>query len=379
MTFKHEVFKKYQIQAESKSDWLELYHGGEVGNLTVLKKNFKILSPKAKLKLPSTGSGKIGISTTTDKNVARRYSSAFGNKNILALYLKKNAKVHTINSQGKGIDEVMTDEELLDLQAKGYDAVYDVGSEEKEYRILNAKNVKTEISAKTIGVSESLQLPEIKWSYPTDKELLNEVHSEYAIEKLVNPNMNSYPTDKDYLGFMQSLKEVSKPERLDPKTLKGRHIWKSYDDLEKTVKSFGLPKKPETMLEAIKKGEPLPMPIVVKRRNGELEVLGGCTRSGIAALANQHITALVIDEKTANEKMADTIERYADKQGEEEKRQGAYQKMKDYYLHSKQRPKWINNDEQFYAYLAEYLYRRVAELRGLPERDWVTEKVKKGK
>jgi len=232
---------------------------------------------------------------------------------------------------------------------------------------------------KKYRIKASLDLPEIKWSFPTDKELLSEIHSEHAVEQLVNPNMNSYPTDKEYLGFLQSLKEVSKPERLDPKTLKGRHIWKNYDDLEKTVKSFGLPKKPESMLEAIKKGDPLPMPIVVRRRNGELEVLGGCTRSGIAALANQHIVAFVIDEKTANEKMADTIERYADKQGEEEKRQGAYQKMKDYYLHSKQRPKWVNNDEQFYAYLAEYLYRRVAELRGLPERDWVTEKVKKGK
>ena len=76
--FKSKVFRKYSIQA--KSGWLELYHGGELGNLTLLKKDFKILSPKSKLKLPSTGGGKIGLSATTDKNVARRYSSVFGNE-----------------------------------------------------------------------------------------------------------------------------------------------------------------------------------------------------------------------------------------------------------------------------------------------------------
>lgn len=120
---------------------IELYHGGDADNLAALKKKFEILSPESKLKLPSTGGGKIGLSTTTDKKIARQYSSVFGNKDVLTLYLKNNAKIYDVDSKGKGIDDFMANEDILALQSKGYDAVRDTGSKEKEYRILSAKNI----------------------------------------------------------------------------------------------------------------------------------------------------------------------------------------------------------------------------------------------
>lgn len=234
------------------------------------------------------------------------------------------------------------------------------------------------VSSDAHTVEKSLQLPEIKWSYPTDKELLNEINSEFDVEQLFI--YSPWPKKEEYVEALKDLKEVSKPENLDPKALKGRHLWKSYDDLVKTVKSFGLPKDPESMLEAIQKGNALPMPIIVRRRNGEMSVLGGCTRSGIAALSGQNITGLVIDEKLANEKMADRLEQDAEKEAEEEKRKDIYQKIEDYYCHNKEKPEFEGNDK-FYAHVAEFRYRKIAGLRGLPQREWIysTEELKKQK
>ena len=59
----------------------------------------------------------------------------------MKLFLRENSKVFAIDSKGEGIDETLTDEELLDLQAKGYDAVSDLSHDEKEYRLLNVKNI----------------------------------------------------------------------------------------------------------------------------------------------------------------------------------------------------------------------------------------------
>ena len=234
----------------------------------------------------------------------------------------------------------------------------------KKIEVLN----KSEIISDAHTVEESLQLPEIKWSYPTDKELLNEIQSEFDIEKLLISD--TWPKKEHYAEAVKDLKAVSKPERLDPKALKGRHIWKSYDDLVKTVKSFGGPKDPESMLAAIEKGDALPMPIIVRRRNGEMTVIGGCTRSGIAALSNQKITGLVIDEKLANEKMADSMELDTEKESQEEKKKDIYKKIGDYYIHNKEKPEFEDQDK-FYAHVAEYRYRKIAELRGLPKREWI--------
>lgn len=220
---------------------------------------------------------------------------------------------------------------------------------------------------KRVLASETLDLPEIKWSYPTDKELLNEVQSELDIEKLFI--FETWPKQEDYKEAVQDLKKVSTSAQLDPKTLKGRHLWKSYEDLCKTVKSFGGPKDPDSMLAAIKSGNPLPMPIVVERRNGDKEILGGATRSGIAALAHQPITALVINEKAANENMADRLEAETDhlngySGANVSQIEHIYKQVKDYYLGSGKTPVFETNQDKFYAHLADFKYSRVAKLRG---------------
>ena len=131
----------YRSKVLAASGWIELFHGSDIDNLQKLKKEITILTPEEKRHLPSTGLGKIGLSTTTDKNVAQRYSQVFGSRKIMKLFLKDSAKVFAIDSKGQGIDETLTDDELLDLQAKGYDAVSDLTHDEKEYRLLNVKNI----------------------------------------------------------------------------------------------------------------------------------------------------------------------------------------------------------------------------------------------
>ena len=215
----------------------------------------------------------------------------------------------------------------------------------------------------------SLNIPQIKWRYPTDKELLNELQSEYFIETLFITA--TWPKSNDYERAIVSLKAVSKPQKLNPKTLKGKHIWDSYEDLRKIVKQFGIPKDPDSMLKAINEGEALPMPIVVKYRNGNLELLGGATRSGIANLADQPIVALVIDEKKANELMATEIEKKAEKDAQDESKQHIYEQVRDYYLNQKKKPSFADVHDQFFAHLAEFQYRKIAKLRGYPEREWI--------
>jgi hypothetical protein len=116
-----------------------IYHGGDIQNLKSLLKNFVILSPEEKLKLPSTGGGHIGLSASTIKEKALNYSLAFGNDKVLVMELLPSAKVLKIK---KEIDS-LTYIELEDLQKKGYDFIIeDHNDAENEIRILNSNKVR---------------------------------------------------------------------------------------------------------------------------------------------------------------------------------------------------------------------------------------------
>ena len=173
-----------------------------------------------------------------------------------------------------------------------------------------------------------------------------------------------WPTKSHYQSAVEDLKKVSEPEELNPKNLKGRHIWNTYEDLVKTVKSFGGPKDPDSMLEAINSGKSLPMPIVVKNRNGDLHIAGGATRSGIANLAGQTITALVIDEKKANELMADRLEKKGYQDVVDEGAEHLWEGIKDYFLGDGPKPT-ITKDEKFAAHLIGIRLDKIARLRGI--------------
>lgn len=90
--------------------------------------------------MPSTGGNKVGLSSSTDKSIALRYSKVFGNNKVLKFTLS-GAKVYTVDTKGKGLDEFLTNEEIETIQKK-YDAIQDIGCPEKEYRILTNKGVR---------------------------------------------------------------------------------------------------------------------------------------------------------------------------------------------------------------------------------------------
>lgn len=135
--FYSSIISKYHIVTSSA---VELYHGGDIDNLKALKKRFTILNPDEKSGVPSTGGNKVGLSSSTDKSIAMRYSHAFGNNKLLKFTLAPDAKIYTIDSKGKGIDETLSNEEIAEIQ-KNHDAIRDVGCQEKEYRILKDRHI----------------------------------------------------------------------------------------------------------------------------------------------------------------------------------------------------------------------------------------------
>lgn len=211
--------------------------------------------------------------------------------------------------------------------------------------------------------SSILTLKRILWSYPTDQEILNEIRTELDIEKLFISEM--WPTATDYNRAVQTLKKVSTPEQLNPWQIKGKHLWKSYEALVNTVTRFGGPKDPESMLEAIKNEKPLPMPVAVRKRNGDLELLGGNTRAGIANLAKQPITALVIDEIEANDLMADKLEKDAEIDADKKNNEDIYNAIKAYFLEDGDKPVFDVKKDAFFAHICAIRFARIAKLRGL--------------
>lgn len=117
-----------------------VYHGGDINNLKSLNKSFRILTPDEKRILPSTGGGNIGLSASTNKSIAKRYSSVFGNDYVLAIKVDPSANIHGIDTDGNGIDMYLYDSEgNLKAELANYDAIVelDKGAEE-ELRILNS-------------------------------------------------------------------------------------------------------------------------------------------------------------------------------------------------------------------------------------------------
>lgn len=117
-----------------------IYHGGNCNNLKLLYNKFEILSSEEKMKYISTGGGNFGLSTTVEKSIAKKYSSVFGCKYVLSIKVKQNAKFLFIDTEGKGIDELYTYNELEKL-SNDYDAVIEIDEgAEREVRILKPDN-----------------------------------------------------------------------------------------------------------------------------------------------------------------------------------------------------------------------------------------------
>lgn len=128
--------KKYKSAEEFVKAQKEIYHGG--AGVDALKNDVNILSPEEKLKMPSSGGGNIGLSTTDNKNYAIQYSQSIGGRNDVAtLYINPKAKIYDIGN--KHIDEFSSDE--LTKLAEKYDVIK--SSEENEYRIITKNGAVT--------------------------------------------------------------------------------------------------------------------------------------------------------------------------------------------------------------------------------------------
>lgn len=136
-----------EAKGKSLEDFLKaqgtpVYHGG--AGIDELNKGVKILSPEEKLKLPSSGGGFIGLSTTADKNYAKQFSKNIaGREDVAELFISPNAKIKEISG---AIDD-MSANEIIALSKK-YDVLKSV--EENEFRILNADILKTKSQIETI-------------------------------------------------------------------------------------------------------------------------------------------------------------------------------------------------------------------------------------
>jgi len=150
-----------------------------------------------------------------------------------------------------------------------------------------------------VPLLESLKIKSIQWRVPTEKELKDEFN-EADIESLLISH-SGYPSKREieeaWVFFKSNLEQMEiDPKDLDPKN-QWRFRFKDYSTMRKQVKGYGGPKDPDSLVRAIQAGQFLPMPVVIKQADGRLMLAGGATRTAIAGLADQKITALVIDEK----------------------------------------------------------------------------------
>jgi hypothetical protein len=143
-----------------------------------------------------------------------------------------------------------------------------------------------------------MKLKPIKWKLPTEKQLYEEFH-EIEIEDLLFVDFGHY-TRKQIDEAFELMKRHLYIQTIDPKNIswqnKHRYDFKDYNHLRAVVTNYGLPKNPDSLIRSIQQGIPLPCPVFIKKKNGEYLLAGGATRTSIARLANQKVTALVIDE-----------------------------------------------------------------------------------
>lgn len=128
------IFDSLGITSALDND-LPIYHGTSQENANSILKNGLMFTPEGRNNL--TGMGNFGVSTSIDPEVALKYGSAYGNKNILKGVVPKGNKVITIDSAGNGVDDLLSYDQLKKLQDSGYSAVIDKSvGQENEVRLL---------------------------------------------------------------------------------------------------------------------------------------------------------------------------------------------------------------------------------------------------
>lgn len=195
--------KKAGLADELDEEFLKVYHGSAEENLEKLEGDFLILSPEEKLKLPSTGTDKIGLSTSRIEDKALKYSQALGGNRTVALYIAPDAKILKVDNGGQGIDDMFSNEELEDLSNK-YDAIIEKSDgAESEVRILRTGKVFTE---KDYNKMVKRNLHESRWAFNEEK------HTD-SPDDLEGEEFKDVKREKNILSIQDDIKGMT-PEKV---------------------------------------------------------------------------------------------------------------------------------------------------------------------
>jgi len=140
--------------------------------------------------------------------------------------------------------------------------------------------------------------PKISWRQPTRMELREEF-GEADIQNLMISH-SGYPTGDESETAWKNFISHLEPVTMKPSELNQANAWrfsvKSVKEIVDRAKRYG--KDPESIVQAMAAGTPIPMPVVIRKMDGSYMLAGGATRTALAALAGQDVTALAVDQKT---------------------------------------------------------------------------------
>ena len=149
------------------------------------------------------------------------------------------------------------------------------------------------LSEDVLGSNGHLILPPIRWTMPTRYQLSQFEFPEYEIRKHFD-----YEKDPEEVFRYADSTLIMEANALD-KTNKERFDVASLSELVQKTVSYGGPKQPIKLIQAILNEELIPLPVVIYNE-GKYTLGGGATRVMIANLAGQTFQALIVDVAKKN-------------------------------------------------------------------------------
>jgi hypothetical protein len=210
----------------------------------------------------------IGVYWTWDKAKAANYSDS------------NTATPVTIVTGLVGVEDIDLKETLSKLVWPGYEF-------EESEREIHTKPQRVEITAS------------ISWYQPNQGELAKEFSEEPSLVSYAE-NISGIRSEGPLKKAFQEIMSLAKVQRFSPdETFKIKDIpagkGSSLDDVGLIVKRYGGPKDWDRIVDRVKGGKAMPMPIVEKKENGEYQALGGRTRLSAAAILGVPVQVLVLD------------------------------------------------------------------------------------
>ena len=149
------------------------------------------------------------------------------------------------------------------------------------------------LSEDILGSTGHLILPPIRWTMPTRHQLSHFEFHEYEIQKHFQ-----YEKDPEEVFRYVDSTLIMDANALDKENRTRFDVASLSELVQKTV-SYGSPKQPIKLIQAILNEELIPLPVVVYNE-GKYILGGGATRVMIANLAGQTFQALIVDVAKKN-------------------------------------------------------------------------------